>query len=160
MPAGHQRRGREPGPTESTWRDTGCELHPACLSCPLVLCVEDLGGVKAYLRQEGARAQAPRWPAAAAPETVADRAARMGISARTYYRRRWRAIGGKRLNRVTLPTDAGGFRCPGCAAVWVRTDQCWMVERVAPSFAVASSDSEGWFGCCDNEFRWEEEVPA
>jgi hypothetical protein len=24
------------------WRDTGCELHPACLSCPELVCKEDV----------------------------------------------------------------------------------------------------------------------
>ena len=35
---------------ESNWKDNGCELFPACLSCPLPQCIEDKPRGKQKLR--------------------------------------------------------------------------------------------------------------
>lgn len=32
---------RDALPEYVTWRDTGCHVHPQCLTCPLVTCIHD-----------------------------------------------------------------------------------------------------------------------
>ena len=35
------------------WRDTGCQLHPSCLACPLARCVEEVPRGRQRLRMNG-----------------------------------------------------------------------------------------------------------
>lgn len=38
-------------PEHMDWEDTGCDLHPACLTCPFPVCRHDTeNGMHAYLR--------------------------------------------------------------------------------------------------------------
>lgn len=71
-------------PEEWTYRDTGCELHFACLSCPLPRCIDDEpGGLQAVRRRErDAEIRALR--ADGRPAAVL--AARFGLGLRSIYR--------------------------------------------------------------------------
>lgn len=54
MPKGNRttnRYGDLVGPSPSHWKDNGCEVAPACLTCPLPKCRHDMSGLE--LRQYG-----------------------------------------------------------------------------------------------------------
>jgi len=67
-----------------TWRDTGCDLHPHCLSCPELVCVLELRGGKATRRSA---ARVSRILAlAASGSTPAEIAGLLGVNVRTVQR--------------------------------------------------------------------------
>jgi hypothetical protein len=72
-------------PELSTYRDTGCDLHPSCLTCPLAQCrYDDPGWIQREERQHRATAILQVRTAEALP--VIELAARFGISTRTVHR--------------------------------------------------------------------------
>jgi len=71
-------------PEHTHYLDTGCDLHPSCLSCPLVRCrYDEPGGACRLLSEERDRTiialQRERVP-------VSRIAARFGVSRRTVFR--------------------------------------------------------------------------
>ena len=70
---------------EGYYRDTGCEVAPSCLNCPLPVCRYDrLGGSRSILNHSS-RDPAIR-AARAAGESIEAIMARFGIGRRTAYR--------------------------------------------------------------------------
>ena len=66
------------------WRDTGCQLHPSCLSCPLERCIEEVPRGKQRLRLDsraGAMSELRRQGC-----TARQVAAAFGVSIRTVQR--------------------------------------------------------------------------
>ncbi len=75
---------RDAYPEEAFYADTGCHVHPACLTCPLAVCVFDdpLQFQREKARQVGARMkilQDRGW-------TADDLAAKFKVSRRTVFR--------------------------------------------------------------------------
>lgn len=70
-------------PEHSNYRDTGCDLYPSCLHCPLPRCrYEEPGGESAQLRALRDQAIAQQFPFVGADELVNT----YGISKRSVYR--------------------------------------------------------------------------
>lgn len=65
------------------WRDTGCRLHPRCLSCPERACVEDREPLRAALAERNARI---RTAYAHGARDAGELARAFGISRRTAWR--------------------------------------------------------------------------
>jgi hypothetical protein len=71
------------------WRDTGCEVAPACLTCPLAVCRYDASAIADYLAGQQARLRSQRARARdllAKGESVSCIAAALGVSRRTVFR--------------------------------------------------------------------------
>lgn len=65
--------------------DTGCDLHPACLSCPEEVCIEDTTASDRYLARNGDRdARILRFRRAGMPQASVARWC--GVSATTVRR--------------------------------------------------------------------------
>ena len=70
----------------SLYRDSGCEIAPECLKCPLPMCKYDLAPAnRGLIRARQLRAEVRRAQAAGGT-TKAALASRYGISLRTVYR--------------------------------------------------------------------------
>lgn len=85
-------------PEARNWRDTGCRLHPACLSCPRETCVYDSpGGNSVPVTPLSARRVDPRREVALksldAGVSVNVVAERVGVSTRTVWRWQREAAG-------------------------------------------------------------------
>ena len=77
---------------EDIYRDTGCEVSPSCLRCPLPVCKYDLpkhqrpeAVLEERSRKHGRRAQEIA-EGYRGGESVEELAARFGVSVRTVYR--------------------------------------------------------------------------
>jgi hypothetical protein len=69
---------------EGEYRDTGCVLRPACLTCPLPVCVHDVpGGLATVPREVRDAAIRQRWKDG---ESGTEIAAELGVSVRTVVR--------------------------------------------------------------------------
>lgn len=69
-------------PEATEYRDTGCRVHPHCLTCPLEWCIEEPGGwVAASLAKRDAQIRAYRGYV-----SIAELAARYGLGKRTINR--------------------------------------------------------------------------
>jgi transposase-like protein len=75
-------------PEDTAYRDTGCSYHPACLTCPLVRCRFD--AAPGVARAEGATVAL--LTLLRAGRTVEEVASAIGVSRRTVYRLRRRAV--------------------------------------------------------------------
>lgn len=71
-------------PEDTTYKDTGCQLHPSCLDCPLPRCVEDEPRSKQRLRQGATAATVNKLLAEG--YTQVHIARRLGVSPRTIRR--------------------------------------------------------------------------
>lgn len=72
-------------PEFTTYRDTGCDIHPSCLTCPLPQCRYDDPGW--FHRQQRAQRDAEILKVRLAEALpVEELAARFGISTRTVHR--------------------------------------------------------------------------
>ena len=72
-------------PENTTYSDTGCDLYPTCLHCPLPRCrYEDPGGARAMLRPS--RDASIRRLSHQQGFTVEQVAAALGVSRRTVFR--------------------------------------------------------------------------
>jgi AraC-like DNA-binding protein len=72
-------------PEFTSYRDTGCDFHPACLTCPLPRCrYDDPGWVQR--EQRGTRDTAILQLRAAQALSVDELAERFGVSTRTVHR--------------------------------------------------------------------------
>jgi len=71
-------------PENASYRDTGCDLHSACLTCPLVRCRYDRRSGVRGLRNEfrDARIRRLRRQGKSVPQIMAE----TGVSRRTVYR--------------------------------------------------------------------------
>jgi hypothetical protein len=75
---------RDSLPEHTHYADTGCSLHPSCLSCPLARCrYDEPGGARRLLSEERDRAIVALRRRG---RPVAAIAARFGISRRTVFR--------------------------------------------------------------------------
>lgn len=71
-------------PSHDMHPDTGCDLHPACLTCPFAVCRYELPNGVQMLRASARKAEVMRaWRAGEQPTDIASR---LGVSARTVYR--------------------------------------------------------------------------
>lgn len=76
---------RDALPENTRYVDTGCSVHPSCLSCPLVRCrYDEPGGVRALLSQD--RDEQILALKRAGGLTADQIAARLGVSRRTVFR--------------------------------------------------------------------------
>lgn len=76
---------RDSLPENTRYADTGCSVHPSCLTCPLVRCrYDEPGGVRALLSVD--RDAAILRLRRAGTLTAEQIAARLGISRRTVFR--------------------------------------------------------------------------
>jgi transposase-like protein len=75
---------RDARPEHMVYRDAGCDLHPACLSCPFPRCRYDEFHGAVHLRQESTAQEIERLYLAGAP--VGQLCQRFGIARRTVFR--------------------------------------------------------------------------
>jgi len=68
----------------ANWRDTGCDLHPSCLQCPLPRCIEEQS--RGRQRQKMEKRAAAMQALASAGSTVREIAAVYSVSERTVQR--------------------------------------------------------------------------
>lgn len=68
----------------ANWRDTGCDLHPCCLECPLPRCIEEQS--RGRQRQKMEVRAADMQALASAGSTVREIAAVYSVSERTVQR--------------------------------------------------------------------------
>ena len=72
-------------PESTVYRDSGCDLHSSCLSCPLPRCRYDDPGWVQREEREGRDSQV-RQARAIDHLTINELASRFGVSARTVHR--------------------------------------------------------------------------
>lgn len=103
-------------PEHVDYRDSGCDLFPSCLRCPLPRCrYDEQGGVRAVLNRQ--RDREIRRMRHDTPLTVAQIAKHFRVSRRTVFRA---LADGRPRERGARPTDAaadggtGTGRCRGC----------------------------------------------
>jgi transposase-like protein len=83
---------RDALPEHTPYQDTGCDVHPSCLSCPLVRCrYDEPGGARKLLSDERDRSIVVLQRRG---ETVNSIARRFGVSRRTVFRALARSRGG------------------------------------------------------------------
>ncbi|MCS7276923.1 MAG: helix-turn-helix domain-containing protein [Dehalococcoidia bacterium] len=71
-------------PEHTEYRDTGCDIHPSCLSCPLPRCrYDEPGGIRALL---GARRDRQIVALRRQGLTIEELSRRFGVSRRTVFR--------------------------------------------------------------------------
>jgi hypothetical protein len=71
-------------PEHTQYQDTGCDVHPHCLTCPLVRCrYDEPGGVRRLFSEDRDRSIASLQRDG---ETVGSIARRFGVSERTVFR--------------------------------------------------------------------------
>lgn len=75
---------RDVMPESMTYRDSGCRLHPACLTCPFPVCVHETIGAALRATYEARRADIQR--RFVAGESVEELAAAYEVTPRTIYR--------------------------------------------------------------------------
>lgn len=69
---------------EANWRDTGCEVAPACLECPLPQCRYDVrGGLRTMRNAQRDPAVAAMWAQGA---TIDELTEQYALSRRSVYR--------------------------------------------------------------------------
>jgi Homeodomain-like domain len=82
---GFERRARRDALPENTqYADTGCDVHPSCLTCPLVRCRYDVPGGVRRLMSEGRDLSMVEMQRAG--NGVDEIARRCGVSRRTVFR--------------------------------------------------------------------------
>lgn len=94
------RPSRDALPEQLEWRDSGCEVAPRCLECPLPRCrYDDPGGLRGLLNESR---NAAMLQAHAAGRTADEIARRFGVSRRSVFRilRQQRSGGTCRANEV------------------------------------------------------------
>ena len=75
---------RDALPENTDYVDTGCDLHPSCLTCPLVRCrYDEPGGARRLLSNERDRAILAEQRQG---RSISDIAAGFGVSRRTVFR--------------------------------------------------------------------------
>jgi hypothetical protein len=76
---------RDALPENTNYADTGCDLHPSCLSCPLVRCrYDEPGGARGLLGRARDRSMVAVWRRERLG--VEALARRFGVSRRTVFR--------------------------------------------------------------------------
>ena len=79
-----RRERRDALPEHTRYTDTGCDVHPSCLTCPLVRCrYDEPGGVRRLYNEDRDRAIAGMQREGVAVVAIARR---FGVSRRTVFR--------------------------------------------------------------------------